>query len=123
MKIASRIFIILSMVCAALSLVFVFAFLSTWGEAAFNSAMSSAQNSAGTQLSQENIDQAYFLYERMVLIIFAVCVAVCEIVGGIALKRISNAVSKGQLIAIGIFTILFCSIPGGILMLCIPEDQ
>jgi hypothetical protein len=123
MKTASRIFVILGMVCAALSLLFAFAFFSVWGKATFDSAMSSAQSSAGTQVSQESIDQAYFLYERMVLIIFSICVAACEIVGGIALKRISNAVSKGQLIAIGIFTILFCSIPGGILMLCIPEDQ
>ncbi len=45
------------------------------------------------------------------------------IVGILALSKINSATSKNDLTATGIFTILFCSVLGGIFMLCIPEEE
>ena len=40
----------------------------------------------------------------------------------IGLKKIKTATCKRDLLVIGILTIIFASIPAGILMLCIPES-
>ena len=45
------------------------------------------------------------------------------IVGAIALHKLEKATSKNDLIVIGVLTILFCSVIGGILMLCMSEDE
>ena len=45
------------------------------------------------------------------------------IVGAIALKRLETAKTKNDLVGIGVVTLLFCSFIGGILMLCIDEND
>jgi len=40
----------------------------------------------------------------------------------IGLKKIKTATCKRDLLVIGILTIIFASVPAGILMLCIPES-
>lgn len=43
------------------------------------------------------------------------------IVGAIALKKLSNATTSSELTGIGVVTLLFCSIIGGILLLCLKD--
>ena len=45
------------------------------------------------------------------------------IVGFIALDKLKTARTKSDLTAVGVCTLLFCSLIGGILMLCIPETE
>lgn len=45
------------------------------------------------------------------------------IVGFIALSKINSAKCKNDLVVTGIFTMLFCSLLGGIFMFCIPEED
>ncbi|MBQ9480970.1 MAG: DUF4190 domain-containing protein [Clostridia bacterium] len=45
------------------------------------------------------------------------------IVGGIALSKLNSATTKDDLTAIGIITIFFCSIIGGIFMLCVKDED
>ena len=62
-----------------------------------------------------------------------ICIVICMIVffetviaiivGLIALRRLTTAVCKEELIGVGILTLLLCSIPGGILMLCMRDED
>lgn len=45
------------------------------------------------------------------------------IVGIIALDKLENAKSRDDLMGIGVCTALFCSLIGGILMLCMTDDD
>lgn len=45
------------------------------------------------------------------------------VIGIIALKKLNNATKKDELTGIAIVTLLFCSLIGGILMLCIDEKD
>ena len=45
------------------------------------------------------------------------------ILGVHALKKINTATTSSELQTLGIFTILFCSILGGVFMLCIKDDE
>ena len=45
------------------------------------------------------------------------------IVGSIALNKLKTAQSKNELTGIGICTIFFCSLLGGIFMLCISDEE
>lgn len=45
------------------------------------------------------------------------------IVACIALKRLDSAVTRDDLIGIGVVTLIFCSMVAGILMLCISDDD
>lgn len=45
------------------------------------------------------------------------------VIGIFALKKINSAKTKDDLTGWGIATVIFCSTLGGILMLCIPENE
>lgn len=45
------------------------------------------------------------------------------IFGGLALSKINSATQKEELVGFGVCALLFCSMVGGILMLCIPESE
>ena len=45
------------------------------------------------------------------------------IFGALSLGKINSATQKSELIGLGICTLIFCSVLGGIFMLCIPEEQ
>ncbi|MGP1451405.1 MAG: hypothetical protein ACTTJO_01370 [Metamycoplasmataceae bacterium] len=45
------------------------------------------------------------------------------IVGILALQTINKAESRKDLTSMGIITLLFCSLVGGILMLCVNDDE
>ncbi len=45
------------------------------------------------------------------------------IIGVLALRKIEDASSRDELQTLGIFTTLFCSLLGGIFMLCIKDDE
>ncbi|WP_406618125.1 hypothetical protein ACJA27_00935 [Mycoplasmopsis lipophila] len=45
------------------------------------------------------------------------------IVGILALQTINKAKSRKDLTSMGIITLLFCSLVGGILMLCVNDDE
>ena len=45
------------------------------------------------------------------------------IVGIFALKKLNTAKTKSDLTAMGVVTLLFCNLIGGILMLCISEEE
>lgn len=43
------------------------------------------------------------------------------IVGALALKKMNNATSASELKTMGVVTLLFCSLIGGVCMLCIKD--
>ncbi len=45
------------------------------------------------------------------------------IVGIIALNKLNKATSKADLVGIGIVTLIFCNLIGGILMLCLKDED
>ncbi|MFA6862119.1 MAG: hypothetical protein WCR56_07115 [Bacilli bacterium] len=45
------------------------------------------------------------------------------IVGFFSLKKLKTATSHDGLVGMGVVTLLFCSLVGGILMLCIPDSD
>lgn len=45
------------------------------------------------------------------------------IFGGLAISKINSATQKEELVGFGVCALLFCSMIGGILMLCIPESE
>lgn len=52
------------------------------------------------------------------------CIAILPlIVGGIGLSKINSAKDRSELVGIGVCVLLFCSLLGGIFMLCIPNEQ
>lgn len=52
------------------------------------------------------------------------CIAILPlIIGGIGLSKINSAKDRSELVGIGVCVLLFCSLLGGIFMLCIPNEQ
>ena len=45
------------------------------------------------------------------------------VVGIIALKKLNTATDKSELVGIGVCTLLFCNLIGGILMLCLQNSD
>lgn len=45
------------------------------------------------------------------------------IIGALALKKLNSATSKSELTAMGVLTLLFVNLIGGILMLCLSDDD
>ena len=67
--------------------------------------------------------QAYALVWAMIIIMAVLTIGAIEIVGAFALKALGKAKQPSDLTAMGILTIIFCTIIGGILMLCIPQED
>ncbi len=61
-----------------------------------------------------------FIIINMVFLFWAI---VPLVVGIIALNKLNSAKSKDDLVAMGIITIFFCSLLGGIFMLLITDDE
>ena len=61
-----------------------------------------------------------FIIISMVFLFWAI---VPLVVGIIALNKLNSAKSKDDLVAMGIITIFFCSLLGGIFMLLITDDE
>ena len=52
------------------------------------------------------------------------CIAILPlIIGGIGLSKLNSAKDRSELVGIGVCVLLFCSLLGGIFMLCIPNEQ
>lgn len=45
------------------------------------------------------------------------------IFGALSISKIDSATEKSELVGLGVCTLLFCSLLGGIFMLCIPESE
>lgn len=45
------------------------------------------------------------------------------IFGALSISKINSATQKSELVGLGVCTLLFCSLLGGIFMLCIPESE
>lgn len=56
-------------------------------------------------------------------IVFTFYLIVPLIIGVIALNKLENVQNKDELTGIAICTLLFCSLLGGIFMLCIPDTE
>ncbi len=61
-----------------------------------------------------------FIILNMIFLFWAIFPLV---VGIIALNKLNSAKSKDDLVAMGIITIFFCSLLGGIFMLLITDDE
>jgi hypothetical protein len=110
MKTASKVFIIISMVVLPIS------FLVT-----LLAGITSI--SAGYQAGA---DEELVLVANIligVLITTGVLFITSEVIGGIALHKIKVAKNRSELTVIAVFTLLFCTLVGGILMLCIPDSE
>ena len=55
--------------------------------------------------------------------IFGACTILPLVFGFLALNKLKTAKSKDELIVWGVLTLLFCSLIGGILMLCLTEKD
>ena len=52
------------------------------------------------------------------------CIAILPLIfGGIGLSKINSAKDRSELVGMGVCVLLFCSLLGGIFMLCIPNEQ
>jgi len=63
---------------------------------------------------------------RVFIILGMVCgfwMIVPLIVGAIALGKLSSAKSKDELLGVSICTLLFCSVLGGVFMLCLSDSE
>ena len=61
-----------------------------------------------------------FIILRM---IFGFWMIIPLVVGIIALNKIKTAKTKNDLVAMGVVTLIFCSLLGGIFMLCISDQD
>jgi hypothetical protein len=110
MKTAAKVFIIISMVVLPIS------FLTTF----------LVGINAITAGYQVGADEDLVLVANIligVLIAIGVLLITSEVIGGLALHKLKVAKSKNELTVISVFTLLFCTLIGGILMLCIPEEE
>lgn len=120
MKTASRILIIIQMAfCAIPFLVFII-----WWAVAGVAFVQAGLND-GSITSSEGFDaaQIYGLVLVMVIVMMILCIGVIEVVGAFALRQLAKAKQPSDLTAMAIITMLFCSLIGGILMLCIPANE
>ena len=52
------------------------------------------------------------------------CILILPIIfGALSISKINSATEKSELVGLGICTLLFCSLLGGIFMLCIPDSE
>jgi hypothetical protein len=118
MKKASKIFVLISMVAVPLALI-VYLVL---GLTAINGANIALRDHL---LSNEQIAsyEAIILLCQVMIAFFVAATISSEVVGGFALHKLKTASRKSDLTGIGILTIILCSMVGGILMLCIPEEE
>ena len=117
MKTASRVIIIIKMAICALPFLIL---LIIWGIGGMKAVNDSISN--GTLTGMEAA-QAYALGWALIIIAAVLTIGAIEIVGAFALKALGNAKQPSDLTAMGILTIIFCTIIGGILMLCIPQED
>ena len=59
----------------------------------------------------------------IITMIFTFWLIIPLIIGIMAISKIDNATDKSQITGIALCTLLFCSLVGGILMFCIPEND
>lgn len=59
----------------------------------------------------------------IISMVFSFWVIIPLIVGILALNRLKTASTKDDLIGVGICTLLFCSVIGGILLLCMTDND
>lgn len=115
MKTASKVFIVLSIASAAISVV-VMLLLAIFVDRIF------AASIDPSEVDPINYDALVNTMRTLYIIgIFSSFVPI--IVGGIALRKLSVAQSHDDLVAIGIITLILCSLIGGILMLCIKDED
>lgn len=107
MKTAAKVFIILSMVVIPLSFI-IYLIIGLVGLAA-----------AGGDADLQAASMVYII----MAIVSGIWGAACEILGGFSLKKLSTATKKSELTAFGILDIIFVSLIGGILMLCIQDSD
>lgn len=115
MKTASKVFIILSMVIVALAAILTLSIFGSFGYAVCSETLEKDPSSG---LSAQQL----FTFAMVgISVIYAFAIASVEIVGAIALKKLNTATNKDQLVGIGVCTLIFCSLIGGILMLCLTD--
>lgn len=109
MKTASKVFIIIAMCRAPLLILLSLVNLATF-EAMF------ASRNPGFAFD-------FVAFSSLVIVFSFISLAVVETIGGLALHKLSVATSKDQLLVMGIITLIFCSLLGGIFMLCISDND
>jgi heme/copper-type cytochrome/quinol oxidase subunit 3 len=105
MKTAAKVFVILSIVCFAI----LFACYLILGVISLSTG--EAQVISGVSYAGGVLIGVSFIY------------LIPIIVGSIALKKLKTATSHSRLVGMGVVTLLFCSLVGGILMLCIQDSD
>jgi heme/copper-type cytochrome/quinol oxidase subunit 2 len=115
MKITAKVFIILSMVLAALGFIL---YLIVFGINGMDICEQTIQEQKSSMSAQELYDATLLT----LIIVGVIVVGVVETVGGLAIRRLNRAAIHSELVGIGIVTLIFCSLVGGILMLCIPDS-
>jgi hypothetical protein len=119
MKIVIRVFTIIAMVCLPIAFLI---FDIVWGFVGLKAIQDGIANGSIT-LAGASAQDIYTWILALAIVYTVIICAPGEVIGALSLKKINTATSKGQLIALGILQILFCSPVGGILMLAMPSSQ
>ena len=119
MKIIIRVFTIIAMVCLPIAFLI---FDIVWGFVGLKAIQDGIANGSIT-LAGASAQDIYTWILALAIVYTVIICAPGEVIGALSLKKINTATSKGQLIALGILQILFCSPVGGILMLAMPSSQ
>lgn len=82
--------------------------------------ITAAQVGTGITEADFAIVKSFYL---ILTIIAGVFTATSEIIGFLALGKLKSATAKNQTTVLSILTLIFCSLVGGILMLCIPDTE
>lgn len=111
MKIASKVFLILGMIIFPVyALVLFFA---------PDSMINIFELLYGENLNRDAMKQVILIMAIMMSVISVIAL----VIGIFAIQKIHYAASKKELIVFGVLSILFVSVIGGILMLCIPNEE
>lgn len=111
MKIASKVFLILGMIIFPVyALVLFFA---------PNAVIDFLEPLYNTSLNRDAMKQVMLI----LAIIMSVYSVIALVIGILAIQKLHYAATKKELIVFGVLSILFVSAIGGILMLCIPNEE
>ena len=124
MKTASKVFLIISLVCGVIGFFLLIFFMTLLNnEAIINAAIEDLVNQGyNSQDAIFGVTEAVKILKAwsifgLILLIVGVVLAI------ITLVRINKFKSRGEVIAFGVLTLIFCNLIAGILILCIPNSE
>lgn len=123
MKTATKVFLILSMICAVLYTIYAFAFLPTQIDLISKQSIDELVNAGATQESIEYVKEVFNASKNFCYVSGVIVPLFVGIIGGLSLYKIDTVTAHTKLVTLGILTLIFVSIIPGILMLLIKDED